>query len=437
MRQERYSKSGQRRSRNYDFSNTEDSISKASLGAISGHSFVRRENSSPRVSSCDNSDLGIIRPPCVERKARKSESIKKEALDSFFNGVEILTRNIPWPNSGTCTTATTAVDFEERHQLIHGGTQQLLKPGLNRRNEANAPRSTRIDRWQSKAAGEDMLDQVFNAMEAVGCSSVPQNVVNSERDALDTICERTEGIACSNNKCDESIFAIDTNMDKHSRVLVDALSAYRNYTANIAKKPNGDFLDFVCNREEPATCHGNNEQEGIQISERYPERDMLDIVCEGMEHEMCGIDQLDEARDDFPGLPRRKPISAGRISTKDIATISSPAFECKKDSRYGRHHQGDAPRDDYAKFPISKLFRQHDSSAPFSYAMSGNKASDNAVELPSRVAPEVEKIVPPSMRDTMVVKELDLLGNTLYWVPSGSTLCDSGSDLSFFQQHHG
>jgi hypothetical protein len=434
MRQERYSKSGQRRPRNYDFSNIEDSMSKASLGAISGHSFVRRENSSPRVSSCDNSDLGIIRPPCIERKARKSESLKKEVLDYVFNGVESLTRNIPWPNSGTCTKATTAVDLEERRQLIHGGSQQLLKPGLNRSNEANVPRSTRMDRRQSKATGEDLLDQVFNVMEAVACSSVPQNVVNSERDALDIICERTEGIVCSNYKCDDSIFAIDTNMDQDSPVLVDALSAYRNDTANIVKKPHGDLLEFECNREEPATWHGNNEQEGIQISELYPERDMLDVVCEGMELELCGIDHLDEARDDFPGLPRRKPISAGRISTKDITTISSPAFECKKVSRYGSHHQDDAPRDDDTKFPISKLFRQHDNSAPFSYAMSGNKASNNAVELPSRVAPEVEKIVPPSMRDTMV-KELDL-GNTLYWVPSGSTLCDAGSDLSLFQQQH-
>jgi hypothetical protein len=280
-----------------------------------------------------------------------------------------------------------------------------------------------------------MLDQVFNAMEAVACSSVPHNVVNSERDALNIICERTEGIVCSNYKCDDSIFAIDTNMDKYSPVLVDALPAYRNYTANIAKQPNGDLLDFVCNREEPATCHGNNEQEGIQTSEIYPERDMVDVVCEGMELEMCGIDHLDEARDDFPGLPRRKPISAGRISTKDITTISSPAYECKQGSRYGRHHQDDAPRDDDTKFPISQLFRQHDRSAPFSYAMSGNNASNNAVELPSRVAPEVGKIVPPSMRDTMVKQELDL-GNTLYWVPGGSTLCDAGSDFSFFQQHH-
>jgi hypothetical protein len=319
--------------------------------------------------------------------------------------------------------------------------QQLRKLGVNRKKEANVS-----DRRQSTATGEDMLDQVFHVMEAVACSSVPPNVINSERDALDIICERTEEIICSDYKCDNSIFAIDTtNMDQYSPVLVGALSACRNDTAHIANRLNGHLLDVACHRDEPATCHGNNnEQEGIKrlelcserdmLDELCPERDMLDVVCEGMELELCGIDHLDEARDDVPVLPRRTPMSGGRSSTN--ASISSPAFQCQKVSRYGRHHQeDDAPSDDDdAKFPISQLFRQHhhDSSAPLSYAMSGSKTSkNNANELPSRAAAEVERIVPPLMRDTMV-EELGLGNTPLYWVPSGSTLCDAEQDLSLF-----
>lgn len=141
MREDSNSQPGKGRPRSYKVEHCDESLSSGSRRAMSvpnngrcGTPIRQQRNdffpiASTSNTSYDNSDLGIIRPPCVERQ-EKLASLTESVLGSAYDGIESISRNVPWTLRNN-DASTASVNFEERRRLIHGNQQRLQKPSFN------------------------------------------------------------------------------------------------------------------------------------------------------------------------------------------------------------------------------------------------------------------------------------------------------------------